>query len=379
MGLFSRPGTSSRAMMRARGPRIDLRPWAQRHGLRHVGNELIRGAVPALPPDPDHRFNVVMGLPGGTKGVVAHVVRRLADNSIDSARPIFAHEPWTVVALPVPEAVGTLLRFHAGRPDEIAENEWSARVDLGVPGVAASAAPGTDRRVLTALLDAGATELLRDQTHLTAVHFAFGCLWVERQAFLDVEDLERLAARGAALARALAGASLAVLEPVPFDRPLPAPAWLDGPGVAGHSLFTGREGEGLDAPVLTPALADFVRGIPAARGLEAEDALAFHRAFPRLPLRGQAIAVFRGDLGRGRIGRVVATNEVWLPERSGSDVALLGVNAPDAAPREHGEGVRVSIADGVLCASRRAGNALSGPSLVELGAWAVELAEHNGW
>jgi hypothetical protein len=379
MGLLSRTRTSSRPMMRASAPKIALRPWARSHGLQFNGNELIAGAVPALPPDPDHRFNVVAGLPGGVRGGVAHVVERVTDNGVDQARPIFAWAPGTVVALPVPEAVGALLRFHAAAPDRVAENEWARRVDLGATGFAASAAPATDPQVLRALLDAGVDGALTGEPGARGVHFAFGCLWVECAGYLDAGAIEAVANRAARMADALREASLRALPAAPFDAPLPPPTWLDRAAPGGTAVFTGREGEGLDAPVFTPALAAFVREVPGKRGLIAEDALAFHRAFPHAPLRGQAIAVFRGTFGSGRPGRVVATNELPLPDRIGSDVALVAVDAPDGPVQGAPDGVLASVAGGLLSVRRLGGRALSAPSLLELGGIAAGLAEQRGW
>jgi hypothetical protein len=117
------------------------------------------------------------------------------------------------------------------------------------------------------------------------------------------------------------------------------------------------------------ALADRVVAIADERGMELEDPLAFHRAFPDLNVPGQAFGVMRGRLpGTALHGRLLccAERRMWLPEEMrehltdpggqvGADVAVLSVSLETPATAREGEldgDVRVAIADGVLTAWR---------------------------
>lgn len=145
------------------------------------------------------------------------------------------------------------------------------------------------------------------------------------------------------------------------------------------ALPGGEDGvPGLDVPADEQVRA-WIGGVARQRGLVAEDALAFHRAFPRVTRAGQAFAVFRGQLpGTGVSGRLVAYAErqIQLPH-SGVNAALVPVRAgtADAPTQTLAEGLAAGVRGGVLNVSRlRVEPGLGGGELDRLATEAVEIA-----
>jgi hypothetical protein len=152
--------------------------------------------------------------------------------------------------------------------------------------------------------------------------FSHGTLAVRRPGWEpDPDRLDAVATAASALARRLR--SRAPL-PQPFATTLPPPT----------------------APVA--GWEDAIAGLAARLGLEREDPITLHAAFPSLPVPGEAFAVLRGTLPDAGTGRVVLTsgrpveswnlgrNAILLPARPGTaETPPEGVIVTEARLRRH--------------------------------------------
>jgi hypothetical protein len=352
MGLLRRlfGGTSTFR----RGPGFDLDDYARMRGLQAVAEETPRGVVAAVGLDPRLRFNLVRR---GVDGfLLAHVLEPFGVGSNDTH-----YRPWTVAAMHVPEAIGTVVRLRARRDHKPSTSRAWRTLDaeaVGLPGYMVEGAPRTDEVVLAQALDGVAGQWLG--AHEALLAFEYGCLWLARRDFTrEPRALDELTATLDALSERLRARSLASLAQRGLPEALPPPPPTDGLGLAEAA----------------EEVREWVPAFASRRGLTAEDPLAFHRAFPSAPLAGQAFGVFRN--GKARL---VVTTEVRLPDNLGDDAALVALPEPVTAsdrPWTPAPGVTASVRDGVLVVvRRRAGDAgISGPALLQLGELAVGLAD----
>jgi len=223
------------------------------------------------------------------------------------------------------------------------------------------------------------------------ITFAYGVLIVTQQHFLKQDgELDAFAERASRLAGRIREICVADARPQPFDAELAPPPWAAQIDERTGDTFVGMDGQDL---------AGF-HAIARERGLGSEDPFELHRAFPDLPVPGEAYGVMRGTLpGTSLFGRVVAGVErkiagppaYWdrildeLPHGPfGSDTVLLAVrpDAPEAHPdtgSPWGDG-GFAVRRGVLVAWQpRQGTAQAdGAQLDALVRSAVALAEEQG-
>lgn len=185
----------------------------------------------------------------------------------------------------------------------------------------------------------------------------YGQLVVFQQNFLkQPEDLDTFCELISWLAREIREISGATLTPQPFETELPPPEWLDA--VAAK----------LDEQhILAPQGVMLERVVRTAqeRGLVLENSLAFHRAFPQLPIPGEAFGVMRGDGIRllcciERSIRDISQLKDLFPNPGGpvgADVAVLPApGVPDTDDGGDGllaDDTRYAVRDGILCVWRR--------------------------
>ncbi len=353
----------------------DLSAYAEARGLTFRGDAitLLGARVASTSGD---KFNVMHGrVPGDERGLLGHVLRRYSESTGHGA----SHQPTTVAAFPLSEAIGTLMRVLAvpgGRAEEHAYMRAAAPDPLPRHGTVI--APEGDDAVLAAAIGEAAAEL-----GSTEVHFGMGCLWLVRQGYARDEELDAFSRLGAGIVRRAREASLAKLPPADFMTELPAPRWFGSSFGSATEQMQAALAHGIDAPLLPP-LDDWVPDVAAHRGWAAEDVLAFHRAFAGAALRGQALAVFRASM-RGRAGRLVVAFDVRPPEAWGADYAVLPVpeGVPPTRPgdvEKSSAGGLVGVGGGVLTYGRvRTGSAVDGRALVRLGEEAAFYAERRGW
>jgi hypothetical protein len=182
---------------------------------------------------------------------------------------------------------------------------------------------------------------------------------------------------------------VASAHPQPFGTELPAPPWAEKIERAPEDTFMGIDSQDLGG----------FHAIAKERGLASEDPYEFHRAFPDLPVPGEAYGVMRGTLpGTSITGRVVAGIDrivsgppaYWdrvldqLPHGpTGSDTVLIPArpDVPDAHPEigmPWGDG-GFAVRRGVLVAWQpRATPHADGAALDALVGHVVALAEHQG-
>jgi hypothetical protein len=304
-------------------PAVSLEAYAATRGLEWLDRQSVAGLQAAIPSFAEYRFNVARGvLPGGRFGVVFHqllevpVTRRpnisgtlhgtrvrvgrwwrpglpsrtdlpfvgaFLDPPADPRPPAAfdSHAVWiptTSVAVNVPETALTYFLTRIDRRDRHAPFDFPHQQRL---------ADGWRLRAHAPVPDPGIDAILArhaDDPYF-AVHVLRGTVIVRRNGFLA--DPDALAADACAIADALARA--APSAPRPFAAPLPAP----------HSHH----------PEVTPGWREGYARLAHRLGLELEDADAYHRAFPALGVPGRAVAVMRGELAPGVLGRLVYSAE----------------------------------------------------------------------
>jgi hypothetical protein len=181
-----------------------------------------------------------------------------------------------------------------------------------------------------------------------------GTLVVRRNGFLrSPEELDELGQAASLLARRLREVCLPLAEPQRFETALPRPPY---------------RGSLVDAPpgfVVEDYWSGWGKETGARYELESEDPLAYHRAFPSLPVPGIACVVLRGTVPRlGVPGRLVVHRDresarpaVVVPAPAGIEPTPPG----GRLLREHG--VRLEVADGLLAVwsvNSYWGNAMAG-------------------
>ena len=389
-------------------PDVDLADYAAARGLEDCGNSAQLGYIPAFPLTSELQFNVLRGtLPGGEEGVLYHEVKLLDEDlasgtfygqkvSLSQARasdllaltdltgePIrYFKVPHTTAAIRVPQAQSAIVGLDVGRggervlhaaPDgegfkagftldlsflsrrkkrkeekdesfQQGPQPWVGRElhELGLGEWRVAHRGRAQREVVEEILAGAIRDLLLAAPPLGfRIRFEYGVLFVTQQHFVkDPAELDLFAERVCWLAQRIREVCVAHAEPQPFGSALPAPTWARKIEDRPEDTFIGLDSQDL---------AGFHR-IATERGLASEDPYEFHRAFPDLPVPGEAYGVMRGVLpGSSLTGRVVAGVErsmagpppYWdrvldeMPHGpTGSDTVLLPVRpeVPDAHP-----------------------------------------------
>lgn len=339
-------------------PDFELRGYAGERGLEFLDHGTPAGYRAALPGDPEWQHSVLRGrLAGGAFGVVAHEGLPVPADGAEiswsgkfhsyristrgrvrpwqvaiSLLPVVGwlvpsgetppvHVPCTTAAVRVPETAAPLTHMRIDRrrnapPYNFGEAERLD--DLGLPGWFLRADPAPSPATLEALLAPPVDRLLADHAPdgLFQIVVWFGTLLVRRNGYLrDPAQLDELARAASLLAARLRDVCLPLAEPRRFDAAvLPEPGWI-GQGAVRHPFYP------------RDAWRRWAVETAAARRLTLEDPLAYHRAFPGVPVPGAAYVVMRGDLpgiGRGRL----AVHR----EREHVRPAVLEAAAQDAEP-----------------------------------------------
>lgn len=362
-------------------PDFDLRDYATRRGLEFLDHRTPAGFRAALPREEELKSNALRGvLPGGEYGVIAnegleigytgdspdwggsfYSIRVIAKGDfggilgflpvvnwfVGSSPTATVRVPCTVAAVRVPETVGTLTHLRFDRRRSSPPFSFGKRTKLGElvgeKGWDLYAGEKPDPEVVARLAAEPVAGLLRAHTEdgLFQAVVWWGTLVVRRNGFLrSHEELDELGEAASLLAGRLRQVCLPLAEPQRFDTALSRPPYrgslVDAPPgfvVEDHWSRWGKE------------TADRYR-------LESEDPLAYHRAFPSLPVPGIACVVLRGTIPRlGVPGRLVVHRE-----RDSARPAVVIPAPPGSEPTPPGgrvfleHGVRLEIADGLLAA-----------------------------
>jgi hypothetical protein len=398
---------------RRREPASDLRPYAGARGLEFLDRLNPVGYWGVVPDDARMQFNVMRGVWAGERqGVLFHKLLCVpVDWDVGAARwrPHVGSEvhdvnykelpakwrarhllevvpvigtfvggpdrtdpreqaigmPTTVAAAQVPEAATVpdfrcANRFYGGN---FLPGKGPMRLDaLGVPGMELEAigGAGPDSGFLQRALAGPFGQVLR---HFSArpyvrVKVAHGRVSICVDGYVD--DPAELDALGAAVVAAADGIAGAVGPgPArPFGEPL---AEIDWTALGTNPL---ERPPHTPPPPWVPAL----RQLAQAYRATAEDAVAYHVAFPRLPAPGAAFAVLRfTPPGGGGVARMAWHAEQTIQRyNTGRNVVSLAA-APGAEPTPPGGvarkdlDLRYAISDGIFCAwARRDWNARGG-------------------
>jgi hypothetical protein len=337
----------------------DLRGYAQSRGLDFRGALMQAGYESVMLGRDENEHNVMRGtLPGGEHGVLFHelasfdldgdgypltlprpqVESSLGDHleelnhwlmfdpagivgRVKSRPPVRA--AFTTAAVPVPEATAVMPRLRVDRSPVFPPYDFTfgGPLDsLGLTGWHAKAEPQLDQALFERFADADVRRVLdlwAADPYPTHVVFWHGMLAVRRFGFEgDPGRLDAIVSAAAGLAARLRAAALQGRATAPFSVSLPPPQ---------------------QGPFAPPGLWEHVVAKLAGRlGLEREDPLELHRAFPSLPVPGQAFAVLRGELPGAGPGRVVlATGRPLEGWNIGRNAVLLPVR-PGLAPTPPG-------------------------------------------
>ncbi|HEX3318695.1 MAG TPA: hypothetical protein VHR88_11785, partial [Solirubrobacteraceae bacterium] len=203
---------------------------------------------------------------------------------------------------------------------------------------------------------------------LFQVLLTFATVVVRRNGYLDdPAQLDELGTFASALAGNLRAACRARLPPRPFAQPLSPPAWQEGES----------EPRGF---ALEPHWQEWAHATASRYGLALEGTVAYHRAFPSVPVPGFAKVVMRGTLPvLGIPGRLVAHTEAGTSSRAAVVVEAppgLASASPDGDRVETDPLVRLEVRDGlagVWLLSSYWGNRMAGDTDALLGAAATVL------
>jgi hypothetical protein len=379
-------------------PDVDLSDYAAQRGLEILRGGMAAGFRAALPGFEEYRFNVLRGpLPGGCHGLMFHELMEvphrgsasisgtlhgvyaktpgrwrirdfLPDRSDipiigellsvlenpreDTSPPVpFGTEsvwiPCTVAATHVPEATLPLHflrldRRHHHAPYDFAHHR---RLDgFGLPGWHLRADPEPSDELLAQLLEGPLHELLhRRHGRFFQLLVLRGTLIARRGGFAkDAAALDQLAGDLSTAADTIRSACRAQAQPRQFGDPLPAPPDTHDP----------------KAPELsgTPPFWRKAFGKLATQlGLAQEDPIAYHRAFPSLPVPGRAAAVMRGTLpgyaAEGRLAYHCERSPMLTNGMRGAVIVSASESAQPTPPggvRELDRDLVYDVRDGLL-------------------------------
>jgi hypothetical protein len=344
-------------------PDLDLRDYAERRGLDFLDHGTPAGYRAAVPGQDELQSNVQRGtLPGGEYGVVAHEGLEIpySTDSPDwggtfygervklkgSWNPLEAPSgvvrvPCTVAGVRATETAGThpYIRIDTRRSSPPFSFTNRTKLDdlVGAKGWSVWCEPKPDPETVERLVADPVAELLSAHSDdgLFQVVVWWGTLVVRRNGFLRPDALDELARAASLMAERLREVCLPLAEPQPFDAQLPQPPsdFRDLP--AGF-----HPGEEWRKRALETA---------ERHGLALENPVAYHRAFPSVPVPGTAYVVLRGEIphvGRGRLvvhrERDVARPAVVMAAPSGAEQT-----PPGGAPFRE-QAARLEVADGLL-------------------------------
>ncbi len=298
----------------ARGKPPDLRAYAAERGLEWMDTTPPKGIYYAHPFD--EPSNLAYGaLPGGEVGTLCHIKAATRPGHQETG-----YAPNTYVATRVPEAVAALQRMRVARVSELRlrylhyePDRFNVAADMGALGFTGgegwsmTLAPGADQALARDLLSGEFGNRLAAVSGDFALEFDYGSLvLIHGESYAEGAELDGLCECLGGLAQALRETALAAAEPQSFDAALPRPSWEDTPAPGpqkkkflGISFEVERDADlgsdsvgGLGETLREPFRANAF-GVAAAVGGELEDPLAYHRAFPSIPVPGQAYAVVR--------------------------------------------------------------------------------------
>lgn len=367
-------------------PDFDLRDYARIRALEWIDHTTPAGYRAAVPGQDELQSNVLRGtLPGGEYGVLAHEGLEIPFTAEDldwggtfyslrvragrvglkgmlpfSGRTNEAtvRVPCTVVGVRLPETAGTqtCMRIDTRRSSPPFSFIHRVKLDqlIGETGWSIWGDPQVESDVLARIAAEPVAGLLRAHAAdgLFQIVAWWGTLVVRRNGFLRTfEELDELAEAASLLAERLREVCRALAEPQPLDARLPPPVW--------H-----RPGD--PAAVFNPerTWGKWATATAAHYGLELEDPPSYHRAFPSVPIPGQARLVFRGAIPHVGEGRFAVHREC-----DASRAAVLVQVPPGSEPTPPGgvalreRGVRVEVRDDMLAVWSTTsywGNAMAG-------------------
>lgn len=357
-----------------RRPAGTLEPLAGSRGMTFLDSADAPGFRGVMPGDGRLQFNVCHGeLAPGRTGVVFHEVFPVEEETGADRGPrgvvtyVFNPEKGKRFALSFVPILGDLMADKDKRPPAVGvpatvaaalvpeaavvpEFEVSSRTGVRGNGLPELPADFADRLMSTAFADALRAWSGRPYFHAVCDHAR---LAFRVDGYLGPDEAAALGAAVAGAADGLAATAAADHRPAAFTEPLAAaswPGWDGGPKDPGETFDEQWVAWHRPPPPWFPGLREQM----AAHDGAAEDVLAFHRAFPHLPVPGKAFAVIRrGFPGTSARGRVA-----WFAEQqilvfdAGSNAVLLPAaqGAPEAEPADGGGGVTFAVRDGVFCA-----------------------------
>jgi hypothetical protein len=379
-------------------PEVDLSGYAAERGLEVFTGTMAAGFRAALPMFNEYRFNVFRGvLPGGGYGLLFHELMEVAhrgsasmsgtlygvyartpgrwrvrdllpdrsdipiigellsdlQNPPDAKGPPtpFGSEsvwiPCTVAATHVPETTLPLYFFRLDRRHHHAPYDFAHHRKLdgvGLPGWHMRADPQPSEALLGRLLEGPLIELLkRREDGFFQLIVIRGTLIARRNGFAkDAAAFDELASDLSLAAATFRRACLPEAEPRPFGEPLPAPAEVQDP----------------TAPELSrtpPFWREAFNQLATRLGLTPEDPVAYHRAFPSLPVPGRAAAVMRGSLpgyaSEGRLAYHSERSPMVKNEMRGAVIVPASQSAEQTPPggvRELDRNLVYNVRDGLL-------------------------------
>jgi len=352
-------------------PDIDLREYATRRGLEWLDHTTPAGYRAAVPGKDELQSNVLRGqLAGGEYGVIVHEGLEVG-YSADSfdwggtfysirvrtggvglrgmlpfsgrANEALVRIPCTVAGVRLSESVGSQLCLRIDTRRSAPPVSFGHRIKLdaliGVDGWSVWGLPEVEPDALASLVREPVAELIRAHAEdgLFQVVVWWGTLFVRRNGFLgDDQPLDELGRAASAFAERVREVCLARSEPRPFASELTRPLFRDwqDPQVIFNPSDTWHA---------------WAEETAKRYGFTREDPLAYHRAFPSLPIPGQASVVMRGTLASVGDCRLVVHRE-----REASRAALL-IALPEGHPptppgglAPSGRGVRLETGGGLL-------------------------------
>jgi hypothetical protein len=367
-------------------PDFDLRGYAAGRGLEWLDHTTPAGYRAAVPGSEELQSSVLRGtLPGGEYGVLAHEGLEIG-YSADSfdwggtyygirvvsggvglrgmlplsgrANEATVRIPCTLAAVRLPESIGAALGLridtrHSAPPFSFGHR---AKLDslVGVDGWSIWGCYESEADAIARIVAEPVAELLREHAEdgLFQLVAWWGTLIVRCNGYLrDAETLDRLTEAACLLASRLREIWLSQAQPQPFASELPRHMSREFGDPA--TIFNLSDGWNV-----------WVRELAARFGLQREDPLAYHRAFPSLPVPGQAAVVLRGALAGVGDCRLAVHRE-----RDASRPVLLVAEPSGFEPTPPGgiafreRGVRLESGGGILAVwatSSYWGNAMAG-------------------
>jgi len=378
-------------------PDFDLRGYAEERDLEFLdrADPPLAGWKQALPRFPEYAFNMVRGvLPGGRYGLMWHEAWEIEgsgdgesehfevpgayygvyfkavgsatwlnlipfigwmfskDRSHVLEEPFGLNRIWvptTVVTVRVSEPIGVAPHFAFLQKDHSGRGRGKDLDGYGMPDTRLVAEPELSEDLTVAL-----TQDPHRFVHLGWVggyfssRFSNGTLMLRRNGFLrEPAMLDKFANDICAIAQQITDACLPKTDPQPFDTELPPRPSAD-PSDTSAVLEAGLNPFGIPGGEWSKGFMEYAQ----RNGLVHEDPRAFHRAFPKLPSPGHAVAVMRGNLpGTSRPGRVVYYAEHPLPEKQNVRGAIVfktsHADTPPGGDADNENGLVFEARDGI--------------------------------